>query len=162
MGDHRLKGLNVWPYMTSKGGTMMRGNVGTHRSKGFNGWPIVTCDNAIVTAKKARIEGLQCAAYCDLWQWHCYCMGAQIERFQYAADCLVKLGVPWQTCLVSFGPGFIITTFLGPVIPSHCPGGLVVVVVIHSCKGNWKLDLAKLAGGPKSNILVNNWVFPLT
>ena len=30
------------------------------------------------------------------------------------------------------------------------------------CKGNWKLDLAELAGGPKSNILVNNWVFPLT
>ena len=25
-----------------------------------------------------------------------------------------------------------------------------------TCKGNWKLDLAKLAGGPKLNILVNN------
>ena len=25
-----------------------------------------------------------------------------------------------------------------------------------NCKGNWKLDLAELAGGPKSNILVNN------
>ena len=24
------------------------------------------------------------------------------------------------------------------------------------CKSNWKLDLAKLAGGPKLNILVNN------
>ena len=25
--------------------------------------------------------------------------------------------------------------------------------LLHNCKGNWKLDLAKLAGGPKINIL---------
>ena len=66
MGDHRLKGLDAQPYMTSKGGMMMRGNIGTRRSKGFNGWPIVTCDDAIVTAKKVWTEGFQCAAYCDL------------------------------------------------------------------------------------------------
>ena len=31
------------------------------------------------------------------------------------------------------------------------------VLVLHcDCKGNWKLDLAELAGGPKLNILVNN------
>ena len=53
-----LKGLNAWPYMTSKGGTMMRGNIGTHRSKGFNGWPIVTCDNGIVTAKRRGSKDL--------------------------------------------------------------------------------------------------------
>ena len=50
MGACRLKGLDVWPYMASKGGTMMRGNVGTCGSKGFDVWPIVTCDDAIVTA----------------------------------------------------------------------------------------------------------------
>ena len=61
MGDHRLKGLNVWPYMTSKGGTMMRGNIGTHRLKGFNGWPIVTCENGIVTAWVRGLKGF------DMW-----------------------------------------------------------------------------------------------
>ena len=57
MGAHRSKGLNVQPYMTSKSGMVMRGNVGTHRLKGFGGWPIVTCDNGIVTEKNAWIEG---------------------------------------------------------------------------------------------------------
>ena len=58
MGAHGSKGLDVQPYMTSKGGTMMRGNVGTHGWKGFDGWPVVTCDNAIVMAKKVQIKGL--------------------------------------------------------------------------------------------------------
>ena len=40
------------PYTTSKGRTMMRGNIGTHGLKGFNGQPIVTCDNTIITAKR--------------------------------------------------------------------------------------------------------------
>ena len=57
MGARGLKGLDLQPYMTSKGGTMIRGNVGTCRSKGFNGWPIVTCDNAIITAKRRRLKG---------------------------------------------------------------------------------------------------------
>ena len=57
MGACRLKGLDVWPYMTSKGGTMMRGNVGTRRLKGFNVWPIVTCDNVIITAWVCRSKG---------------------------------------------------------------------------------------------------------
>ena len=84
-----MKGFNTWPYITSKGRTMMRENIGTRGSKGFNGWPIVTCDNTIVTAKrhrskgfngqpivtcdytivmakKVQIKGFQCAAYCDL------------------------------------------------------------------------------------------------
>ena len=34
-------------------------------------------------------------------------------------------------------------------------GGMLDLYVGY-CKGNWKLDLAELAGGPKSNILVNN------
>ena len=50
----------MWPYMTSKGGTMMKGNVGTCRLEGFNGWPIVTCDNAIVTAKCVDQRALMC------------------------------------------------------------------------------------------------------
>ena len=58
MGACGLKGLDAWPYMTSKGGTMMRGNIGTCRSKGFNGWPIVTCDDAIVTEKRRGLKGL--------------------------------------------------------------------------------------------------------
>ena len=58
MGACRSKGLDVWPYMTSKGGMMMRGNVGTYRLKGFDVQPIVTCDDAIITAKKVWIEGL--------------------------------------------------------------------------------------------------------
>ena len=36
-----------------------------------------------------------------------------------------------MTCLALFGPIFIVTTFLGPVIaPSHCPGGWDVVIVV--------------------------------
>ena len=31
--------------------------------------------------------------------------------------------------------------------------GFGVEVLQRKCKGNWKLDLAKLAGGPKINIL---------
>ena len=58
MGAHRLKGFNLWPYITRKGGTMMRGNVWTHRLKGFNGRPIVTCDDAIVMAKRHGLKGL--------------------------------------------------------------------------------------------------------
>ena len=61
MGAHRLKGLNVQPYMTSKGGTMMRENIGTRRLKGFNRQPIVTCGDAIVTAKRHRLKGF------DVW-----------------------------------------------------------------------------------------------
>ena len=57
MGAHELKGLNVWPYMTSKGGTMIEGNVGTYGSKSFNGQPIVTCDNGIVTAWVRGLKG---------------------------------------------------------------------------------------------------------
>ena len=57
MGAHILKGLNAWPCMTSKGGMMMRGNMGICRSKGFNGRPIVTCDNAIVTAERRGLKG---------------------------------------------------------------------------------------------------------
>ena len=87
-----LKGLNVWPYMTGKGGTMMRGNIGTCRLKGFNGWPIVTCDDAFVTVKKRGLKGFNVQPIVTCW--HRYCMGAWIERFQYTADCLVKLGVP--------------------------------------------------------------------
>ena len=60
MGACRLKGLDVWPYMTSKSGMVMRGNVGTHGLKGFDGWPIVTCDDAIVTTKRRRLKGLMC------------------------------------------------------------------------------------------------------
>ena len=58
MGAHGLKGLDVLPYMTSKGGMMMRGNIGACRLKGFNGQPIVTCDDAIVTEKRHRSKGL--------------------------------------------------------------------------------------------------------
>ena len=58
MGACRSKGLNAQPYMTSKGGTMMRGNIGTCGLKGFNGRPIVTCDDAIVTAKRCGLKGL--------------------------------------------------------------------------------------------------------
>ena len=61
MGACRSKHLNVWPYMTSKSGMMMRGNVGIHGLKGFNGRPIVTCDNAIVTAKRCGSKGF------DVW-----------------------------------------------------------------------------------------------
>ena len=61
MGAHRLKSFNTWPYMTSKGRTMMRGNIGTCRSKGFNGRPIVTCDNTIVTAKRRGLKSF------DVW-----------------------------------------------------------------------------------------------
>ena len=91
---HRgLKGFNGRPIVTCDNAILTAKRRGL---KGLNVQPIVTHDNAIVMAKKAQIEGLQCMAYCDLWQWHHYCMGAWIERFQYAADCLVKLGVPWQ------------------------------------------------------------------
>ena len=58
MGGRRLKGLDARPYMTSKGGMMMRGNIGTCRLKGFNGWPIVTCDDAIIMAKRHGLKGL--------------------------------------------------------------------------------------------------------
>ena len=61
MGACRLKDLDARPYMTSKGGTMMRGNMETRRSKGFNGRPIVTCDNVIVTAKRHGLKGF------DVW-----------------------------------------------------------------------------------------------
>ena len=46
----------MWPYTTSKGRMMMRGNIGTHGLKDFNGQPIVTCDNTIVTAKRRRLK----------------------------------------------------------------------------------------------------------
>ena len=52
MGARGLKYFDTWPYPTSKGWTMMRGNIGTCRSKGFDVRPIVTCDNTIVTAKR--------------------------------------------------------------------------------------------------------------
>ena len=56
-----MKGFNTWLYMTSKGKTVMRGNIGTHRSKDFDGRPIVTCDDAIVTAKRCGLRGF------DVW-----------------------------------------------------------------------------------------------
>ena len=58
MGACRSKDFDVQSYITRKGGTMMRGNIGTHGSKGFDGQPIVTCDNAIVMAKRRRLKGL--------------------------------------------------------------------------------------------------------
>ena len=62
-----MKGFNMWPYMTSKGRTMMRGNIGTCGLKGFNGRPIVTCDNTIVTAKRCALKGfnVQPIVTCD-------------------------------------------------------------------------------------------------
>ena len=38
----------------------------------------------------------------------------------------------------------------------HALGNVFNIADTGDCKGNWKLDLAELAGGPKSNILVNN------
>ena len=61
MGDCRLKGLNAWPYMTSKGKMMMRGNIETRRSKGFDVQPIVTCNNGIITAWVRGLKGF------DMW-----------------------------------------------------------------------------------------------
>ena len=52
-----LKDFNMWPYPTSKGWMMMRGNIGTHGLKGFDVRPIVTCDNTIVTAKRRGSRG---------------------------------------------------------------------------------------------------------
>ena len=57
MGARGLKDFNTWPYPTSKGWTMMRGNIGTRGSKGFDVRPIVTCDNTIVTAKRRGSRG---------------------------------------------------------------------------------------------------------
>ena len=57
MGARGLKDFDMRPYPTSKGWTMMRGNIGTRRSKGFNVQPIVTCDDAIVTAKRRGSRG---------------------------------------------------------------------------------------------------------
>ena len=56
MGARRLKGFDTQPYTTSKGRTMMRGNIGTCGLKGFNGRPIVTCDNTIVMAKRCGLN----------------------------------------------------------------------------------------------------------
>ena len=57
MGARRLKDFDTWPYPTSKGWTMMRGNIGTRGSKGFDVRPIVTCDNTIVTEKRRGSRG---------------------------------------------------------------------------------------------------------
>ena len=80
MGGHGLKGLDARPYMTSKGVTMMRGNIGTCRLKGFNGWPIVTCDDGIITEKRCRLKGLdvQPIVTCDngiITAWVCRLKG---------------------------------------------------------------------------------------
>ena len=60
-GARRLKAFDVQPYITRKGGTMVRGNVGARGLKGFNGWPIVTRDDTIIMAKRCGSKGL------DVW-----------------------------------------------------------------------------------------------
>ena len=54
-------------------------------------------------------------------------MGAQIERFWYAADCLVKLGVPWYISfvfphwieeIIEYG-NYIESKFIAKLISSH-------------------------------------------
>ena len=57
MGARGLKDFDMRPYPTSKGWTMMRGNIGAHGSKGFDVWPIVACDDGIITA---WVHGLTC------------------------------------------------------------------------------------------------------